>query len=225
MLSMNTDLDLLRLLQLSSATLPVGGFSFSQGLEYAVEAGWLNDADDVEDWLLTTMQQSLGWVDLPLLLRSHAAWAANDETKICYWNDYAVACRETAELKATDVAMGNALIRLLKTLDVAGIEPALTEHSYVTAFALASSAWHIDTQASCSAYSWSWLENQVAAATKLVPLGQTAAQRLLLLLSEHVPAVVAQSAAVEDDAIGSSLPSLALASGWHETQYCRLFQS
>ncbi|MGI9292359.1 MAG: urease accessory protein UreF, partial [Pseudomonadales bacterium] len=108
---------------------------------------------------------------------------------------------------------------------IAGLEPAESDYSFVTAFALAAAAWHIDAHAASSAYVWSWLENQVAAATKLVPLGQSAAQRLLLALTEYVPAVVAKSTTVDDDDIGASLPSLALASAWHETQYCRLFQS
>lgn len=222
---MPTELSLLRLLQLSSATLPVGGFSFSQGLEFAVEAQWLSDAADVEEWLTTVMQESLVYIDLPLLARLRTAWNEQDAAKVWRWNDYALACRETAELKTTDVAMGNALMRLLKTLGVAGLESIETDHSLVTAFALAAARWDINADTMSHAYVWSWLENQVAAATKLVPLGQSAAQRLLFALSEQVPAVVARSTTVDDDAIGASLPSLALASAWHETQYCRLFQS
>lgn len=222
---MATDLSLLRLLQLSSATLPVGGFSFSQGLEFAVEARWLGSAEEVEQWLTAVSANALQTTDLPILARVHHACGQTNDSKIGYWNDYVLACRETAELYANDAAMGNALRRLMQTLEMNAAVLPETDCSYVTAYACAAAQWKINVTDAGYAFAWSWLENQCAAATKLVPLGQSAAQGVLFRMSQQVPKVVAEALAVEDEDIGSSLPALAQASSWHETQYCRLFQS
>lgn len=219
-----TDAALLRLLQLASPTLPVGGYAFSQGLETAVEQGWLEDASATREWLQQQLLYSLARVDVPLLLRLHRAAAAGDSETLAYYNRYALACRETAELRLTDSAMGEALGRLMRELG----EPLPElgrDVSFVAAFACAAAHWQIEAPTTVNGYLWSWLENQVAAATKLVPLGQSAAQRLL---GELMPALERAHAAgreVGDHAIGASLPVLALASAWHETQYTRLFRS
>ncbi len=220
-----TDTALLRLLQLSSAALPVGGYSFSQGLEYAIEDGWLRDGDAVARWLSLQLSQSMARVDLPVLVRQlQAAHDADDKT-MAQWNRYILACRETRELRLTDTAMGAALQRLLRELEVSRCDTSAGDISFVTVFARAAAHWQIDTTAACQGYLWSWLENQVAAATKLVPLGQTRAQRLLGELLEQGAGAVNRALSLEDDAIGASLPALAMASSWHETQYSRLFRS
>lgn len=221
-----TDAGLLRLLQLSSAALPVGGYSFSQGLEYAVEEGWLKQEQDVVQWLSLQLNESLARVDLPLLNRQCDTVRRGDETGFSYWNDYVLACRETDELRLTDVAMGHALIKLLDDLAVPTVlTRGLGEISFVSAYALAAEYWRIDPRVAGHGFCWSWLENQVAAATKLVPLGQTSAQRLLGELQRLIPVAVDFGGAVQDNALGASLPALAMASAWHETQYSRLFRS
>ncbi|MCX2982270.1 urease accessory protein UreF [Halieaceae bacterium IMCC14734] len=218
-----TDSALLRLLQLSSVALPVGGYAFSQGLENAVEQGWLQDREATHDWLLDQLNYSLARVDLPLLLRLQRAQEERDISAVQYWNDYLLACRETAELRLTDTAMGEALVRLLNQLELP--QPPLQTPVFAAGFAIACDAWSISPRAACHGYAWAWLENQVAAATKLVPLGQSAAQILLGQLSEQLPAAVDAAMVLEDRDIGASLPGLALASVWHETQYSRLFRS
>lgn len=221
-----TDASLLRLLQLSSAALPVGGYSFSQGLEFAVDEGWIKDEAEVAQWLSLQLSESLAGVDLPLLRRQSAALASGDLSGFIYWNDYALACRETSELRLTDTAMGSALIRLLVDLGMSNTVPkSLDAISFVSGFALAAAFWEIDVGAASHGYCWSWLENQVAAATKLVPLGQTSAQRLLGQMQAFIPDAIEHSETVNDNAIGASLPALAMASAWHETQYSRLFRS
>jgi urease accessory protein len=226
----NPDTSLLRLLQLSSASLPVGGYSFSQGVEYAIDEGWVKNEADVADWVSLLMQESLAQVDLPLLQRLMRAQQNNDLEKLTYWNAYALACRETHELKLTDTAMGDALVRLLTSLDipfglinktVAGKK----DISFLSAFAAAAVHWQIDEQQACVGFLWSWLENQIAAATKIVPLGQTSAQKLLVQLGEEITPTLEQANNIHDDSIGSSLPGMAMASSWHETQYSRLFRS
>ncbi|PCJ21827.1 MAG: urease accessory protein UreF [Gammaproteobacteria bacterium] len=221
-----TETGLLRLLQLSSAALPVGGYSFSQGLEYAIDEAWLANEADLEQWLALQLSESLTQVDLPLLRRQLQALAAQNVKDFIRWNDYALACRETAELRLTDTAMGSALIKLLTDLNMpVTYANALDQASFVSSFALAANFWQIDTTSACHGYCWSWLENQVAAATKLVPLGQTSAQRLLGRLQALIPEAVERCASVEDQDIGASLPALAMASAWHESQYSRLFRS
>jgi len=220
-----TDTSLLRLLQLSSATLPVGGYAFSQGLEYAVDKGWLKNAEDVRAWLSLQLQQSLANTDLPLLARQLRAARIQDCEKMIYWNHYTLACRETSELRLNDTAMGAAMVRLLSHLDVPMPLRDQQEITFVAAFAMAAAHWQIDTRIACQGYLWSWLENQVAAATKLVPLGQTSAQQLLGELLPEIPQAIDYSETIADGAIGGSLPAVAMASAWHETQYSRLFRS
>ncbi len=220
-----TDASLLRLLQLSSAALPVGGYAFSQGMETAVEEGWLPDERATGQWLSLQLHESLARTDLPLLLRQLHAARIGDGATLAWWNACVLACRESAELRLADTAMGEALVKLLRQLQVPLVEPLPEDITFISAFAIAASHWQVDRRTACLGYAWSWLENQVAAATKLVPLGQTSAQRLLGTLIAEVPAVLDRSAAVEDEDIGASLPALAMASAWHETQYSRLFRS
>ncbi|TQV70222.1 urease accessory protein UreF [Exilibacterium tricleocarpae] len=220
-----TDTGLLRLLQLSSAALPVGGYAFSQGLEQAVERGWVDSAGSAREWLSVQLAESLARVDLPLLLRQWHAVTTGDLQAQQHWNAYALACRETAELRLTDTAMGEALRKLLRQLEALNPEPAVETISFVTAFALAAGYWDLERRACCCGFAWSWLENQVAAATKLVPLGQTSAQRILGALIAEVPQAIDLALSIEDGEIGASLPGVAMASAGHEVQYSRLFRS
>jgi urease accessory protein len=220
-----TEPALLRLLQLSSAALPVGAYAFSQGMETAVEKGWLKSADDVRQWLSPQLEYSLARVDIPLLQRQLCSARLGDRAQLLYWNEFTLACRESGEMRLADTAMGEALVRLLSQLEVPMPSPAIVEPSFLTAFALAAAHWQLDTRTACLGYIWGWLENQVAAAVKLVPLGQGAAQVLLGELMELVPACLDRGEDLPDEEIGAALPGLALASAWHETQYSRLFRS
>jgi len=224
-MTITTDASLLRLLQLASAALPVGAYAFSQGMETAVAEGWLPDEAATGEWLALQLDESLARVDLPLLLRLLCAARAGDAGALAHWNDYGLACREAAELRLSDTATGRALVRLLTELEVPLPAPLPGETAFLTAFAIAGAHWRLDSRAACTGYAWSWLEHQVAAATKLVPLGQSSAQRLLGRLLERVPDALDRAEAVADEDIGASLPALAMASAWHETQYSRLFRS
>ncbi len=223
-----TDTALLKLLQLSSAALPVGAYAFSQGLEYAVECGWVSDSDALDNWLTLAMTESLAKCDAPILLRQLKAIEQNNTAAFAYWDAVLLATRETAELRLTDTATAAAMQRLLNSHDVPlsmtdAIDPS--EKSFVSYFALAASHWNLSPRAACTGLLWSWLENQVAAATKLVPLGQTDAQLVLSKLLEKIPAAIDIAEGVSDDEIGGALPALAMASAWHESQYSRLFRS
>ena len=224
-ITMHTDTRLLRLLQLCSATLPVGAYAFSQGLEYAIEQRWLKDTQDVQQWLSVSLSQSLAKTDAPILQRFIQAAHCDDRKSIVYWNNFLLACRETCELRLSDSAMGAALQRLLAQLGLADDVAVVNEPSFAACFAIASARWHIDCKTATKGYLWCWLENQVSAATKLLPMGQTCAQQLLFALADEIPAAMIIAGQIADDDIGSSLPTVAMASAWHETQYSRLYRS
>ena len=221
----STESALLRLLQLSSAALPVGGYSYSQGLEAAVEQGWMHDNGQVRAWLSLQLNEAHARVDLPLLLRQLDAAGRRDADDLRRWNAWVLACRDTAELRAAEIAMGEALLRLAPSLDIDVPWQARGETAFITGFAMAAAHWRIEPKQACLGYLWSWLENQVAAATRLTALGQTAAQRLLDALIGELPEIVNKAGGLGDDELGSCLPALALASSYHEQQYCRLFRS
>jgi len=218
--------NLLHLMQLVSPALPVGAYAYSQGLEYAVESAWLKPEGRLSDWISGLLKHSLGRLDLPVLLRCYQAWLSDDTSAVNYWNSFVAASRETKELLLEDEQMGGALQRLLQTLNVSGAELHFDEPtSFVTQFALAGQRWQIPIADLMQGLAWSWLENQVAAATKIVPLGQSQAQQLLVELMAQIPPVCEQAEKIEDDDIGIGLPALAMASSLHERQYSRLFRS
>ena len=217
-----TDHALMRLLQLSSVSLPVGGYAFSQGMEYAIDAGWVRNAEQVESWLQLQLLQGVARTDLPLL---RLAMQGDVEARWLALNDLSLACRETRELRLTDSAMGEALRRVLRNLGVEVPDVLQQEVSFIVLFAFAAKHWGLAFDAAALGLGWSWLENQVAAATKLVPLGQTQAQQLLNDLQPLLPQAIEIAKGVEEDFIGAGLPALAIASSRHETQYSRLFRS
>lgn len=216
----------LRCLQLASPALPIGAYAYSQGLETAVELGWVHDASSLHGWLDDQVEQTLARVDLPVLGRLHAATIAADLDSLAHWSTVLLAQRETRELRADDVDRGRALARLLRDLEVPlPVLDALAAPPLALPFAIAAAAWHIDVEHCAQAYAFAWLEGQVSAGVKLVPLGQVAGQRLLIALAPALGAAVAAGLACDDDDIGGALPALAIASSRHEFQYTRLFRS
>lgn len=223
-------LQLVQLLQLTSPSLPIGGFAWSQGTESAIDQGWLQGEQDFGDWLQGILQTTFVCQELPLLRKLYQAWQQGDQQQILYWNRYSLALRETRELHQEDLQMGAALMRLTRDLDYAGARQwqqdwQQKQTSYLTAFAMAANEKDIPLEAAAGGLLWSWLENQIAAALKTFPMGQTAGQRIFQRLVSLAPEWVEQSAQVGDDDIGLSLPGVVLASMQHERQYSRLFRS
>jgi urease accessory protein len=220
-------LPLLRLLQLASPALPVGAFNFSQGLEYAVEAGWIRDERAAGEWILGLARHGVATLDLPLLLRLHAAWRSGDAARARHLSAELVAAREMQELRAEERHMGQALAKVLVEF---GIEAARDWQrdpvaSFAAMFALAAVDSGAAPRDTALAYAWTWTENQVLAAVKLLPLGQSAGQRLLESIRLALPALVEAAGQAADEDIGNATPLAVMASGWHETQYSRLFRS
>ncbi len=217
----------LRLMQLVSPALPIGGFTYSQGLEYAVEAGWVTDVTGLEDWLCGMIEDGLETLEIPVLARLYRACQQGDRESLVRWGNYLVSCRETSELRLEEQQRARALTRLLVDLGLVDAEQWATELQccQTTPFALAAVAWQIPLADAALGFAWSWLENQVAAAIKLIPLGQTDGQRVLLRLAEALPPAVQAALVLADDQLGACAPFLAIASSRHETQYTRLFRS
>jgi urease accessory protein len=220
-------LPLLRLLQLVSPSLPVGGFTYSQGIEWAVESGWVRTLEDVDVWLRDQLAASLSWVDLPILSRLMRAAAAKDEQGLAAWTDRLIASRETAELRAEEHQRGRAMADLLIAwgVDGAAERKSLLASSQLTGFAWAAQAFAIPKDTAVLGYAWSWAETLVLAAVKTVPLGQTQGQRCLAQLAEPIRAAADRALSLSDGDIGACTPALAIASACHETQYTRLFRS
>ena len=221
----------LQLMWLASPALPVGGFSYSEGLEAAVEAGLLSTETQAGDWLLQQLKLSLARSDLPALAQLCTAWAAHDQTRVQALNHWLHQTRESAELQAQAQQMGRSLLDWLRNgahasderlPTLAALKPAPL---WPTSFALAATLAGASVQDTLLAFAWGWSENMAQAAMKAVPLGQAAAQRMLARLAEQIPAVVDAAARVGDDQKQAYTPMLAILSAQHETQYSRLFRS
>ena len=219
-------MQLLRLLQLASPTLPVGAYAYSQGMEHAIDQQWLVDAESTQQWIIGVMLHSLVYVDLPIFARLYSAQAENQTETFDYWNQYLLASRESSELQKEDLHLGNALLQLLSDLNIDSATTHLDQPvSFAAAFSLACVHWNINLEDSAAALLWSWADNQVAAAIKLVPLGQTAGQRILVECMENIPQAIRKGLALGEEEIGFSTPAFAIGSAHHEMQYSRLFRS
>lgn len=227
---MSDALALTRLLQLASPTLPVGAYAYSQGLEWAAASGAVRDEASAQRWIGDALEFSIAGFEAPLLLRMMRAWSVRDVRVVAELNDWFLASRETSELHAETLQMGYSLARLLQEFDDLPTDlrqaiGALSDPTFPAAWACAATGWQIDPASALHAYLWSWLENQVMAAIKIVPLGQSAGQRILARLGAQLPALVEQALVRSDDELSNFVPGLAIASSRHETQYSRLFRS
>ena len=206
-------MSLVRLLQLASPTLPVGAYSYSQGLEAAIDANIVFDSSSAEAWIGDVLEFSVARMEAQVLRAQIAAPSQE-------MNDFFVVTRETAELRAETLQMGQALSRLLADL---AIPVPVEEPAFPTSFAIAVRHWGIEPREAVIAYLWAWLENQVMAAVKAVPLGQTAGQKILLSLGDRLSELAGLE--IPEQHWTNFTPGLACLSSRHETQYSRLFRS
>jgi urease accessory protein len=217
-----------RLLQLASPTLPVGAYSYSQGLESAVEQRTVIDEPSATAWIEDAFMFTIASFEGPMLRRMYDAAELGAAAELAALNATFLAARESAELRAETVQMGRSLCRLLAEIEET--RPALllidrlAEPSYPCAWACAAFALGLPRESAYCAYLWAWTEGQVMAAVKLVPLGQSAGQRMLMRIGHKISALAAR-ADLDEDALSNFAPGLALASSAHETQYSRLFRS
>jgi urease accessory protein len=219
-----------RLLQLASPMLPVGAYSYSQGLEWAIECGDVHDLDSAKTWIGDVLEVYQANFELPVLYRLYQTWQQKDIATIGKWDAYYLAGRDTAEALAETRQMGYSLCRLMNDLDdipqnLISQLNELHEPAFPTIYAAIAEYWKISAKDTLQGYVWGWLENQVSAAMKAVPLGQVAGQKILLHLGQQLPNVVMHAIALQDDAISNFNPLLTIAGCKHEMQYSRLFRS
>jgi urease accessory protein len=221
---------LLQLMWLASPALPVGGFSYSEGLESAVEAGLADTEAKAQRWLLDQLTLALGRTDLAVAAQAFGAWQRSDLGRVTELNDWVRCTRESSELRQQAEQMGRSLFEWLRqrrpddprVTALGALAPAPT---WPLAFALAAVHTGAPLREALLAHAFGWAENMVQAAIKSVPLGQSAGQRMLAALSEAIPAVVDAAIALPDGERQACTPMLAILSARHEAQYSRLFRS
>ena len=223
-------LPLVRLLQLASPALPIGAYSYSQGLEWVVGEGRVRDAATAGQWIGDVLELVVAPGEAAIAWRLLVAATDEDAASLAHWNAWFRASRETAELRAETEQMGGSLAKLAADLDLLDAAarawlPVLAPVTLPAAFAIVARGFGVPPEPALAGYLWSWLENQAMAALKAVPLGQVAGQRLLASLGARIPDVVAAAQRIDDGDVASFAPGLALASCRHETQYTRLFRS
>ncbi len=232
---MNTDArsahSLLQLMWLASPALPIGGFSYSEGLEAAIDAGLVHDEASAADWLVHQLHLTQSRSDIAVIAQAIPAWRADDALRVQTLNDWVLETRETSELRLQSEQMGQSLVAWLRNQHPAneGVE-RLAQLSgrtpaYPIAFALAASLTQAPLADCLLSYAFGWAENMVQAAIKAVPLGQSAGQRILARLAADIPLAVEHALSLPDDARTAFSPMLAILSARHETQYSRLFRS
>jgi urease accessory protein len=216
---------LLHLLQFASPALPIGGYSYSQGLEAALEDGLVHDAASARAWMVHYLHEVMAQWDGPLLWRLLKAFEARDDAAVALWSECFLASRDTAELRAETVQMGYSLTRLIAELGVADVGVLGDEVSLPAAFACAVDGLDIPHEEALLAMLFSWLENQVLVCVKSVPLGQVAGQRLLLSLRADLEQAAVTARTLPDDALSNWSPGLSMLSMRHEVQHGRLYRS
>lgn len=216
----------LQLMRLVSPSQPVGSFAYSRGLEWAVHDKIVRDEATASAWIFSFIEHSYAVCDAALFLRMAEALKKEDQAAFLEADAWLSAARESQELEFEDKQMAGAMVKVLSDLGVPrAISFRQTRLTYPAAFALATSHWNIPVSDALRGLLWSTVETQVSAAIRLVPLGHTAGQRLLIASADIIERVAQKAETVGDDEIGNAAPAMAMASAWHETQYSRLFRS
>jgi len=223
------DSSLMQLMWLASPALPVGGFSYSECLEAAVNNALVATETESSDWLVEQLHTSLARADLAVMAQAIPAWQAANGERIAQLNAWVLQTRESSELRAQTLQMGRSLLEWLRNHTTALPEQiallAKLEPTYPLAFALAASATGAPLRACLLTYAFGWAENMMQAAIKTVPLGQSAGQRILSALAAAIPSAVDHALSLDDESRQAFSPMLAILSAQHENQYSRLFRS
>lgn len=231
----NTDYALLSLLQLASPGLPVGAYSYSEGLETLVETGTIKNKQSLKHWLEQDLRYGAVRLEAAVMLRAYQSSRSSDLMALGYWNSWLSAARETEELRSSSWQMGRSLIRLL--LELQPLETQTNQYiqlranaagdpcNFAIAFGIAAAYWQIELSSALLGYLHSWVTNSITAGIKSIPLGQTAGQQLLVELQANLKETTGEILKLKDDDLNSCGWGLSLCSMAHETQYTRLFRS
>jgi len=221
---------LLHLLQLASPSLPVGAYSYSQGLETAMASGFVHDEQSARAWIVGMLEEVVARFEAPLTWRLIQAFEARDADAVACWTSMFIASRDSAEFRAETVQMGYSLAKLISALipEETALQTLLqqqVEIPFPTALAAATVALQVPAESALLGMLFSWAENQVLVCVKSVPLGQVSGQRLLLSLTEAIEAAAVTARTLADDELSNWSPGLSLLSMQHEVQYSRLYRS
>ncbi|VWX57218.1 Urease accessory protein UreF [Burkholderiales bacterium 8X] len=217
---------LLQLIWLASPALPIGGFSYSEGVEAAVEWAEIDNEDAASNWLSDQLALGLVRGDLAIVASAVQAWRDGDMAQVEALNRWVHATRESAEFRLQSRQMGKSLVDWLKLhhpdaeRTFEGMTPA-----YPIAFAFAASRSGASVRDICLSHAFAWAENMVGAAVKAIPLGQSSGQRILARLAREIPESVHAAMTLAPEDRQAFCPMLAIFSARHETQYSRLFRS
>lgn len=219
----------LQLLRLASPGLPIGGYSYSQGLESALELGLVSDSRSAQAWIAGVLTGPLARFEAALLVRAWQAVNADDTPVLVALNARLLASRDGRELRAETEQMGYSLRTLLSALpEGQGRWPSVLAEGAVAlplAWAVAASQLGLDAEQAVEAFLWGWAENQVMVLMKAMPMGQTMGQQLLSSLLPVIAQAVEIALTLADEDISNFAPMLAWVAAQHETQYSRLFRS
>ncbi|MEC4805943.1 MAG: urease accessory protein UreF [Jaaginema sp. PMC 1079.18] len=217
---------LLNLLQLASPALPVGAYSYSEGIETLVEQGVIRDRASLYSWIDTELCYGSIRIETAMMLRAYQATTREDWDKVAFWNAWLSASRETLELRRSSEQMGQSLLKLIRDLEPEETPlPDLNPCNYAIAFGIAANRWQIDPDSAILAYLQAWTTHLIGAGVKLIPLGQTTGQQLLWELRDRLLTTALVVRSLSDTELNSCNWGLSLASITHETQYMRLFRS
>ncbi|HLP87166.1 MAG TPA: urease accessory protein UreF [Nostocaceae cyanobacterium] len=223
-----TDYSFLSILQLASPALPVGAYSYSEGLETLVENGTITNQKNLQKWIEGELLYGAIRIDGAVMARSHLAATTQNIASLRDWNQWLSATRDTEELRGASWQMGRSLLQLLGKLkpETSSLIQAVGYPcNYAVAFGIAAAHWQIKEQSALLAYLHSWVSNLITAGIKLIPLGQTTGQELLLMIQPLLITATAEIFTLEDDQLAGWTWGLSLASMQHEIQYTRLFRS
>jgi urease accessory protein len=224
---------LLQLMWLASPALPIGGFSYSEGIEASVDSACIATFREANDWLIDQLHLSLARADLAVVAKAIAAWRRDDLDRIDELNNWVLQTRETSELRLQTEQMGRSMLDWIRKQPSFHVnfqvdrnaQDFLKSPTYPLVFALAASSTQASIRDCLMSFAFGWAENMTQAAVRAVPLGQTDGQRILANLAEHIPAAVDAAMRLQDSERQAFSPMLAILSSQHETQYSRLFRS
>ena len=223
------DMSFMQLMWLASPALPIGGFSYSEVLEAAVESGRVGNEAQASGWLVEQLHMGLSRSDLCAVAQGIGAWRSGDHARVAQLNAWVLQTRESSELRAQTEQMGRSLLEWLRNHTTATSENiailAAMDASYPLAYALAASSTGAAVRDCLLAYAFGWSENMAQAAIKSVPLGQSSGQRILSAITAEIPAAVDHALSLTDETRQAFSPMLAILSSQHEVQYSRLFRS
>ena len=224
---------LLQLMWLASPALPIGGFSYSEGIEAGVDSACIATFREANDWLVDQLHLTLARADLAVVAKAIAAWRRDDLDRIDELNNWVLQIRETSELRLQTEQMGRSMLDWLRKQPSFHVNfhvdknehDFLKSPTYPLVFALAASSTQASVRDCLMSFAFGWAENMTQAAVRAVPLGQTDAQRILANLADYIPAAVDAAMRLQDSERQAFSPMLAILSSQHETQYSRLFRS